>query len=188
MKRLFWAIGVDAGFASNAQERLDKTKLAAKKKGMEFRWTPPENYHVTLCFLGNVEEEKISQLVSAAREVALSAAPFELKVKGAGAFPNIRSARVVYLGVQAKRELIKLREDLGLACQGGEQSNFEEEYRPHLTIGRLKDKKALGDILSPLAGKAFGKLEVDEIVLYESKLSGGFPVYTPLERIQLGEL
>ena len=70
-----------------------------KKSQADVRWVPPGNIHITLKFFGNVTDAEVPAIINAAREVAAEQAPLTLKVTGAGAFPNVRSPRVVWLGL-----------------------------------------------------------------------------------------
>lgn len=182
MKRLFWGIGIDLAAKI---EVIEKTKISAKKKGLDIRWLPLENHHVTLCFLGDVEEENIETMLAKVKGLAADFHRFDLKLKGAGAFPEVEHGRVIYIGVQAKNELVELQAALKelLIDEGFDLS--EREYRPHVTLGRLKNKKNLRDVLSPMTGKDFGKTNVKEIVLFESSFDYAFPKYTAIERIPL---
>lgn len=186
MKRLFWAFSVKDELKLKMSGQLNKTVVAAKKKGLDIKWTPLQNLHVTLVFLGETEGEDVRALVAQAKLVAEKHPPFKLKIKGAGAFPSLKSGRVLWLGVQAKSELLLLQRELAEAM-GADDDFPDREYVPHLTIGRLKNKRNLVDTVSPLAGEDFGKVEVNELILYESKLAGSFPVYSPEARLPLGK-
>ena len=70
-----------------------------KKAQADVRWVPPGNIHITLKFFGNVTDAEVPAIIAAAREVAAEQAPLTLKVTGAGAFPHVRSPRVVWLGL-----------------------------------------------------------------------------------------
>ena len=70
-----------------------------KRSQADVRWVPPGNIHITLKFFGNVTDAEVPAIIAAAREVAAEQAPLTLKVTGAGAFPNTRSPRVVWLGL-----------------------------------------------------------------------------------------
>jgi hypothetical protein len=67
-----------------------------KRAQADVRWVLPGNIHITLKFFGNVPDNEIPAIVAAAREVAAGQGPLTLKVTGAGAFPNVRSPRVVW--------------------------------------------------------------------------------------------
>ena len=185
MKRLFWALGLDRNPLEKGKGQIEKVKVAAKKRGLEAQWSPTENYHVTLVFLGDIEEDKIPPMIEKAKRAALDTAPFDLKLKGAGAFPSLSNGRVMYIGVQAKRDLMALQKNLYESLKSDFDLEKWREFVPHMTVGRLRSKRNLKDLLSPLEGKSFGKARAVDIVLYESSLAGAFPKYRPLRRIAL---
>lgn len=177
--RLFIAIGAQS-ISSDVQERLKKLKVNLKKKEIEHRWVPPENYHITINFLGEVEEQKLTELKSILTEVTGSFPPFELKLNGVGAYPASRSGRVIWMGVQNSITLRDLQRRCSdeLTSQGWQVE--DREYRPHLTLARLRSPRNVSDSISPVENQDFGKLLVSEVRIYESKLAGSFPVYTAI--------
>ena len=161
-----------------------------KKTQADVRWVPPGNIHLTLKFFGNVAEAEIPAIISAAREVAATQAPLSLQIRGAGAFPNNRSPRVVWLGLagdllplgQFFSRLEKAFAGLGYPPEG-------RAFNPHLTLGRVRSPEGR----APLS-RALEKLVVDwppfvarEIILFQSVLSPRGATYTPLEVIKLSE-
>ncbi|MNT30895.1 RNA 2',3'-cyclic phosphodiesterase [compost metagenome] len=94
---------------------------------------------------------------------------------------------MIYLGVQNKKYLNEFKQTLDHALEEAQLLTHvdERDFVPHLTIGRLRNPKSIKDLISPLKRKSFGKVKVTEIVLYESKLEGVYPVYTPIFRAQL---
>ncbi len=184
MKRLFWAVPVEERIGDSTLTQLKKVQVAAKKKGLAVKWVPKENFHITLGFLGEVEEDKISEMVEEVKSAVEEIAPLEITVKGAGAFPDIKHGRHIWLGVKAKRELVRLAETIKSSL-GDDFDLDQRSFRPHITLGRLKNRSNLKDLLSPLEGKNFGKMKVEEVVLYESVLGGPFPLYREMEKIKL---
>lgn len=175
-KRLFVAIRCDQGIEKEILPIMKKLKINADQHELDIRWTPPENFHVTLLFLGETSVENIPALEAKIREVCEQHAPLSLKISGLGAFPDDFSSRVIWLGVQNSRALRGLQQDLHTAI-------FKQEgagYEPHLTLGRLRNPHKTRDLLSPFVRKSIGKVNVTEVVLYESLLKQPFPIYRPL--------
>lgn len=184
MKRLFVAINTSNLFGPAFQPFLKKLKIGADQKEIAMRWTQPENYHVTLSFLGERPAGDIPRIFRALEEAVQISNPFALKMEDVSAFPSETNGRVIYVGVQSKRSLHQLKStiDLKLVEHGLiKPSEIETEYSPHLTIGRLRNSQHVKDFLSPVKRKSFGKIEVNQVVLYESFLQGYFPKY-----IQIG--
>lgn len=183
--RLFIAIGAN-DLSFDPEKVLKKLKVNLDKSGATYRWIPQTHYHITLNFLGETSEEKIPLLREVLRQETLATQPFDLKLDGIGAFPQERSGRVIWMGVQNS---IQLR-DLQSRCEERlKDFGFMPEnkrYRPHLTLARLRSPKQLRDILSPVKNAELGVLHVRELTLFQSKLAGSFPVYIPLEQFPLG--
>lgn len=183
-KRLFWAIPVKEDIGDSALGQLKKVQIAAKKKGVPVKWVPKENFHITLCFLGQVDEDRIEGMIEKIETTLKNFSPIEIEVKGAGAFPDLQHGRHIWLGVKAKKDLM----DMVASIKESLRDDFDLDQRsftPHITLGRLKNRSNLKDLLSPLDGKKFGKMKVEEVVLYESLLGGPFPVYSRLHFLKL---
>lgn len=162
---------------------VKKIKKTADQKEISLRWTPAENYHVTLVFLGETDEETIPQIEEQMKTIATKHSAFSLKVRGVGGFPEISHARVLYLGIQRSQNLLNLQSDLEQIFK--DPQFHERDYSPHLTLARLRNPRSCRDLLSPFEHLDLGKQEVQEIVLYQSVLAGSFPVYKPLARALL---
>jgi RNA 2',3'-cyclic 3'-phosphodiesterase len=161
-----------------------------KRSGAEVRWVPVGNIHLTLKFFGNVPDDEIGTLALAAREVAAAATPLELRVTGAGAFPNPRAPRVVWVGLggevaaltQLFYRLEKAFAVLGYPPEG-------RAFNPHLTLGRVKspvNRDRLARLLAKLPPLNWPPFEVKELILFQSVLSPQGSTYTPLKAIELG--
>jgi len=160
-----------------------------KKAQADVRWVPPGNIHITLKFFGNVTDAEVPAIINAAREVAAGQAPLTLKVTGAGAFPSVRSPRVVWLGLGG--DLLPLTHFFHRLEKALAQLDYPPEgraFNPHLTLGRVRSPEGRAQL-----SRALEKLVVDwppfpvrEIILYQSVLSPKGSTYTPLEVIKLG--
>lgn len=185
-KRLFFALNATNPLATSFLPIYKKLRINADKKEISVKWVPPENFHITLTFLGDMNVDYIPQIQEVLKKVCTEFSTFDLKIEDVGAFSNEHDARVLWLGVQNKRALNEFKNllDQELQAQGlfaGEM----RDYKPHLTFGRLRNPRSVKDMISPFKRKSFGKLQVNEIVLYESQLEGNFPVYTPILRVPL---
>ncbi len=176
--RLFVAIGFEEELCQKLEKEVKKVKINLDKAEIGYKWVPPENYHVTTVFLGNMNAEEKARITEKLNSILDQLEPFELFISGVDAFSSEREARLVYCGVQNKKDLRQLvgrtREVLGLAA--------DEEYSPHLTIARLRNNANIKDIISPVRRKDFFKVKVTEMRLYKSFLNGSYPVYKVLER------
>lgn len=181
MKKLFVAIACNKGIEDAVAPVLKKMRINADQKEMEARWAPAENFHVTLVFLGSTREELIPELEEKIKLVADQHSPFRLKITGMGAFPDDFKSRVLWFGVQNSKGLRSLQEDLAQALNSRE----EGEYTPHMTFARLRNPGKSKDLLSPFVRKDFGKVDVTEVILYESIIKTPYTFYKEIARIPL---
>ena len=171
------------------REKLSR-EIAFMKAGAPLvKWSRPENIHLTLRFLGDVKETDLEELFEAVRESVEAVAPFALEMKGIGAFPNWRHPRVVWAGCgEGEGEATGLAAAVEEACV---ELGYEPErrpFRPHLTLGRVKqpaDAMGLAEAVRGAENKPFGYLDVDEVVVFMSSLRRTGPVYSPMARFDL---
>ena len=182
--RAFFALDLP----STARERAARAAVELRRAIPEgVRWVPAENLHLTLKFLGDVGERQVPRLVERAAAKLQPVPPFEVVLSGFGALPNARTARVVWLGVRkGGREMARIARKLDAA---GASIGVERERRPfraHLTLGRLRSpaRAALERAVTPEEIS----FRVQEVVLYESRLSSDGARYSPLARLPLIEV
>jgi len=149
------------------------------------RWVPPENWHVTLKFLGATWPRLLDRVKEACGEVASSGRPVESRLTGLGAFPSERRARVLWAGLDdAAGGLAAIAAGLDRALA----ADFKVEKRAftaHLTVARLAPPVPVGESLAGL-DVATGPFPIDRVVLYRSHLQRPAPRYEPLEEYLLG--
>jgi 2'-5' RNA ligase len=132
--RLFIAINLPADVRSEVVAATASLRTAAP----EVAWISDQRLHLTLKFLGDVDEARLDELSAALAAVAGQHRELVMTVGGVGAFPNFRRARVVWIGIGQEARLELLHHDIELAC---ESLGFDVEgraFRPHLTLGRVK--------------------------------------------------
>ncbi len=188
MKRTRTFIGVDVGTAIRGSATALQRELAKIATGV--KWVTPENMHVTLLFLGEVDDRELHAVCKAVKAVAASEPPFSLRVSGVGAFPTPRRPKVLWGGVTDGAESLQrlytdLEEEmLELGCYRTE----ERGYTPHLTLGRInspEDGFALATEIPKRMAWQGGRVAVEEVVVYCSEMDRDGPVYTVLGRAPL---
>ena len=179
--RLFVAIEISA----DIRQRIIEFVTRVQPRLANARWVRPEGLHVTLKFLGNVADEQRAAIEGALRQVEGS--HFELTLQKIGVFPNPRSPRVLWVGVESPPELAALakRTDDALTTLG-----FEGEKRaftPHVTLARFREGSRTLNVNSvlPESSSSFGTMTATEFHLYESKLSPRGASYSKLARFAL---
>jgi 2'-5' RNA ligase len=153
------------------------------------KWVDPANIHVTLKFLGSVPEGRIPEIERALSPLGAWQTRFDLGFRGAGAFPNEKRPRVLWIGAHegagALQALASAVEDATVALGFPPE---DRPFSPHVTIARLRSPRgvlALMHEVRSLADRDFGKMLVDEFVLFRSDLGPSGPKYTPLRIIPL---
>jgi len=178
--RTFVAVPID----KEIRQRISEVQERVKKLTRNVKWVEPDNFHVTLKFLGNVPEDQVPQISAALDEVSSKVPAFALSVKGIGAFPKLERARVVWIGIEEGREeLIRLAREVEESLS---RLRFEKENKPfkaHITIGRVKEGKpadGLAEGIREIDAGDLGRQNVSSVVLMRSELKPDGPVYSPL--------
>ena len=168
---------------------LDKIQEQLKQSRAGVRWVRPGSIHLTLKFLGNIHPAQVDDIAQVTAEAVLDEPVLTLCLAGLGAFPGQRNPRVIWVGIQGELErltTIQARLEKNLVPIG-----FAPEkhgFRPHLTLGRVKDKRnrqALSDAMASLKLPEFNSFDVAEIILYKSDLRPTGAIYTKLHRMPL---
>lgn len=144
-------------------------------------WVKPGNWHLTLKFLGDVEEDQVEDIGRALGGVDWE--PFVLQAAGGGFFPDGRRPRVVWTGLAKggpESRALAASVEKGLAPLGFEPEN--RPFRAHLTLGRVRraGRDQWGDVLAALNREAWPETTMDHFVLWKSELSPQGPAYTRL--------
>lgn len=183
--RAFVAVNLDPTLKealAGIQERLKATRA-------DVGWVKPENLHLTLKFLGQVEEARLEPISEAVASAACGYGSFRLTLGGLGAFPQPRAARVVWIGVPEGADLLaglhaRLEEKL-------EALGFPRETRPfsaHLTLGRVRGpgrREQLATALISTPVGLLGEMVIERIHLMKSDLRREGPRYSALNSFPL---
>jgi len=182
--RLFIAVE----FPEYIREEIARVQNRMKKTQDKIKWVDPTSIHITLKFLGEVREERIEKILEVIEQTTGKVSPFTIEIEGTGAFPNITSPRVIWIGVKNVPSLDWLVTELESAL---EKEGFPREKRkwvPHLTVGRvkfLKERNKLRELILREKGSKIGKMEVKYVTLMQSYLTPKGPIYTPIKKFLL---
>ncbi|OHB57335.1 MAG: 2'-5' RNA ligase [Planctomycetes bacterium GWF2_42_9] len=169
--------------------RIEKLQSEIKrrlKNASGIKWVKPQLIHLTLKFLGEVDEQRIDEMYEALELVCQDYKAVELEFSKVGSFG--RPPKVLWLGIEKPvDELQKLAADLEDAF---EELGFEKEQRefsPHLTLARIPEKadRALPQIIESIGKIDAPKIIVDSVCFYKSQLTSDGPIYTLLNKIKL---
>src|SRR5262249_2148089 len=182
--RTFIAIEIPSEVKSAFAALQDEVRRA----GVDVSWTRPENIHLTLRFLGEVDERRIGEVEKVCVTSAAEFQPFTLSLNDTGVFPNARQPRVLWAGLAggiAKAAEMGKRLDDGLALIGFERE--DKDFNPHLTIGRVKSNRKTRELIALADARRVPALSfvVTEIVLMKSELHPAGARYTPIAKVSL---
>jgi 2'-5' RNA ligase len=178
--RLFIALDIPVEVRARLTEYMERARLLATNA----RWARVEGLHVTLKFIGHVEDAVVEKIKAALTPI--KAMPFEVRFSGVGFFPNPKAGRVFWAGVDGGDHLPHLASSIDAAL---EKLGFPREtkpYHPHLTLARtsLRPLRELKPLLDDPSSQ-FGTMTAREFFLYQSQPQKGGSKYTKLEGFRL---
>lgn len=186
--RLFTAIELDQPVQAELDVLISELRRRVVRDAPAARltWASPDGAHLTLRFIGEVDQERAGRIISALRE-PFDIEPFTVRWSGLGAFPTHGPPRVLWAGAGDGRDALAQLEAaissrlLRLGVAGGDR-----QYRPHLTLARVRHAAGLraARLFEGLSAQ-LGETRVEAITLFESRLSPKGPTYTVLERTTL---
>ena len=187
--RLFVAIPV-ADAVREEMLRVQRGLQPLASRGV-IRWTKPEQFHLTLRFLGDVASDRVTDLRESLRVVCSGTPPLHLRAQGVGFFPNARSPRVMWIGItDGENRLGDLQRKIEAAVRPFTAEQGGERFAGHVTLGRCKQSspleiKALAGHAETMKTRMFGEWTAPEIELIRSELSSTGAHYTSLATFPL---
>jgi 2'-5' RNA ligase len=155
------------------------------------RWAKPDQFHLTLRFLGDVSADGVEDLKKSVGAVCLNAPVLSLRAEGVGFFPNSRSPRVIWAGINdGAGRLVDLQKQIEVAVQPFTAEPGEKNFTGHATLGRLKnprpaDVRDLAVRAQSLEKRLFGEWTAQEIEIIRSELSPAGARHTSLAVFRL---
>jgi 2'-5' RNA ligase len=182
--RAFIAVDLPA----EIQECLDHVVGTLKQDmgRVPIRWVAPQNIHLTLKFLGDVSLNNLEVLRELLRVEAAAQKPIVISIGGVGAYPKIRSPRVIWVGVEAPPELDILQRGIDSHATRIGYAPDRRPFSPHLTLGRVSrnasplEVRKIGDALTHQNVGFLGVARIRAVHLYRSDLRPDGAVYTRL--------
>lgn len=178
--RAFFALGCSGDVRRRLGELANELREFSSLKLVK-----PENYHITVKFLGEITDKKRSELDSGLQRSLPPLGPLGLPVRNVGVFPNLDRPSVIWAGVEPIEPLQELFESVEDVATNLGFDPEEREFHPHLTLARVKgrpnNKSELVSWIQDHGLDSFGRMEIDSLALYESDLTSKGPVYSELE-------
>lgn len=180
MKRLFIGIPIESEKAAT-QAKIWKND--PKLKGNVLKWVNPENWHITLIFLGSTPESAVALLQQLIEESFDRIQAFSTELCGIGVFPNTHNPKVLWLGLENLQFLMPAQTKMRELLQQNGFSLDNKPLKPHLTLARVKNiqhRASFDALLNYYRQSTFETVEINRVVLYESVSTTYGPVYKPL--------
>jgi 2'-5' RNA ligase len=185
--RSFIAIAVPESVLKSCQDIM----VQLRGLNLQGRFAKTQSIHLTLQFLGNIEEDQIVGIAQVLKQAGREITPFDLEVRGLGVFPQLSNPRVVWIGAEPVDGLMKLQSKIQ---RGLEPLGFPREkcdFHPHLTLLRLKSRKNRGPLTEYLQAEGphqqAGVIKAEQIHLYQSILKPQGAEYRKLITSRLGK-
>jgi 2'-5' RNA ligase len=159
---------------SEERVRLHAALAPLRALDLPVKWTGPESLHLTLKFLGNIDERQASTVKRILQDVAMTSDAFDMQLGGIGAFPRLDHPRVWWVGISEQPVLLRVQQDLELALEREGFAREERAFSPHVTIGHSRkgaerSARCARDVARTVDFS--GQVRVNSIDLMQSHLS-----------------
>lgn len=182
--RLFIALPLE----KSVKDELDKLIATLKRQGGPVKWVKAENIHLTLRFLGETNDNLVSDIKHHIDEVVNTHRKVQTSINNLGGFPNLNRPRVIWVGIEQNLDALrKMANDIEHRMRS---LGFEKETKPfkaHLTLGRVRDPKGLDNLTNFMKDYRLEEMPLlfDRIVLFKSTLTPQGPIYERLREATL---
>jgi 2'-5' RNA ligase len=179
--RLFVAIELDeAARVSIAAEQARLARLRGLE-GSSLKWVRPEHMHVTLAFLGEVDESRAAAAIDLMR-APMCGQPFVIVFSGLGVFPPRGAPRALWIGIRdGAQEILEVERQVAERMASFQAGRHGRRFHPHLTLARWRDSRAAARTLMQAAStEEIARITVEGATLIHSRLSQAGPTYTTL--------
>jgi len=189
MARVRTFLAIDLG--EKVRDRMVSLQEDLAIEAPDVNWVEPKNMHLTLLFLGEVDQREVLDICRAAQGAVSAVPSFVISVEGAGCFPNPRRPRILWVGIgKGLPEVCEVHDAietplLDLGCYRREG----RAYTPHVTLGRNRSEGPDDALVKALAKHktwSAGETVVREVLVMSSELTSSGPLYTVMGRAKLG--
>jgi 2'-5' RNA ligase len=182
--RLFTAVSLPP----SVEEHIDLV-LAKVSRYPEIKWAIRHQLHMTLSFIGGVDERKVPSLEEILNKAAASFEPFDIEIKGLDAFPNLKRPKILFLPAASGGEYFtKLARFISKQIQTIRTGEGEKDFQAHVTLGRVREGQDASHAIHALreSGLALGMAwKVDRFLLFQSRLTPEGAIHTRLKEFEL---
>jgi 2'-5' RNA ligase len=183
--RTFLAVEMPSGVVRQSRKLI--RRLAEIDSGV--RWVDDNVMHITLQFLGDVEELEVPEICARTVAAVEDVPAFGMQIQGLGAFPNLDKPRTIWGGVgEGIEDLRKLQQEIEEALNAMRFPREKRQYKPHITLGRVRNSHGLEEVCAEIAEAGdynFGLASVDEVIIFSSERTSNGPIYTRMGTAEL---
>ncbi len=182
MIRIFFAVPIPEKIKATLARFQDEMQNISGR----VKWVRPEGMHLTLKFIGEVEQDRAEQLWTALDDLDFPA-PFEVTLDKPGVFPNPRRPRILWIGLEHTEELVTVASQIDERLQQEGAEPESRKFHPHLTLGRVRGKGLPRPVIEDFLNLAVPPqpMRMESVVCYKSDLQPSGAVYTALHTIHL---
>lgn len=181
--RAFLAIDLD----DDLKPKINKIIKEFKQIDTRIKYVELTNLHLTLKFFGDIDTNGLELIEEKIASVVSEAEPFDIKIKGCGAFPNNNHIKVIWVGIEDDSILKDLHDKLDKEFNKL-GFDLDKKFSTHLTIGRMKSAKNKNQVKSTIEefrDVEIGEMKVDRISLKKSTLTPSGPIYDDINVFEL---
>lgn len=171
-----------------AQVKIFEIQNVLSEIKSDIKWEPKEKFHITLKFLGDVEENLLQNLSNDLKYELNGFGKFSLIYKNLGCFPNMKLPRVIWIGAEdSSKKIFTLNKVIE---EKAKSYNFESEsnrFHPHITLGRAKGSKGIEKVIELMKNMTIENIEdlASEVFVMKSTLQRSGSIYTIIDKILL---
>jgi len=160
----------------------------------DLKWVETKNLHLTIKFLGEIDEQKAVQVKRTLPDALKDQHSFEIEISGLGMYPNRNKPRVIWLGITGADPLADIYDVMNSKLAKLEIQPEHRPFSPHLTIARIRKNtdyttaQQIGKVLSKYQVDPLGTVTIAQVHFYQSVLTPSGPIYTRLHSIDLNQV
>jgi len=180
--RTFIAIPI----STNIQKQIAELQTKLKETRADVKWDSQNKFHITLKFLGNIEESRLELLPKAISKAVHPFAPFVFEYESLGVFPNFHYPCTVWIGIKSNQVISDLQSAIETICLEYGFLKEDRMFRPHITLGRVHGTRNLVHLTDAIKTITFEPIKslCSEVLLMKSNLLPSGSVYTILKSFQ----
>jgi RNA 2',3'-cyclic 3'-phosphodiesterase len=173
--------------SSEAQGTIARIQASLKESQAGVKWESQDKFHITMVFLGNVEQSKLELLSTALARSVQQFQPFTISYASLGAFPNIHTPRIIWIGIRNNPVVLDLQATVQRICEEFSFPKEDRAFHPHITLGRVKESRNLSRLTEAIKTITFEPIETrcSNLLLMKSELHPSGSLYTILKSFPL---